>query len=883
MILKKRKRKKRTFIPPRGALKSINTKLIQTKTFHFPANQTPHLLCSLPQKNQMAESQKGTSSIKSKEKTSLLDDEIGNEFLSSWKSMSVTEDDAMDFNFDTVPKGKKKAFNFEKMDMDFNLDGDFDKLSSFKVDMSDLDFSCSPKKTAKPKGRSGEERSSGNNKGKKDGFNFSFDFSDLDGFNLDSSLMKEDKKSNKASESKGIASERSQCQGSKLNLTEGNGRCDESSLMNEDKNSYKTSDSKGVALDLTEGNGRYDDSSSMKVPATKRAVTSKVETLIGGQEEFNSFNDDSASKSETFENLVLTHGGRTSPGKTIMMSAEETGQQICSSQKSMFTEPSSQLVKDDIPVKPVHDNESNQHTLSDFSKVQKQISSLGTKEKTASGGEQTDADKMIFSMGSHHEDSACKNSPPMHITASDNNDAERNKTGGNEPIRFVDDMEPAESAEQDLDMEDNTVTNISRQMLYDTKGVKKNEGSTSKLSLAPLGRVVDTRTLVKGKEDGDIHSISCKREEETGPKVHQPSGTKFPSIGSKRVGAMHLSPSSEKVEDLNATDTQTGSENNVKNHSKIREGINSDNVPIGSKLIENLQPHDKEVKKSEFVLLGSEKNIKDHHSLSLIGKTTECGAQTSMNSKLVLSSMESLRHLKNISAERNKLCSIKAGKRTPDLSSIKTSRITEANKVLSSSISRREINSEKTEKKMKVQGNIALKIELCVDSTEKLMSQSPSLKRKTFEASNADSVYLKPLKRLSASPSESRNSKLPLESVFEEQVCIQGIQAESSAKHVFTDHRTSGLECAREVNMMDLEIPLVMENDGNVEKAEAYTKDLDDICNMLRKKHEEAKEILVRAIVNNNNLLMLNHPIYDEKIRKIQSFASQLMSKELQA
>ena len=38
------------------------------------------------------------------------------------------------------------------------------------------------------------------------------------------------------------------------------------------------------------------------------------------------------------------------------------------------------------------------------------------------------------------------------------------------------------------------------------------------------------------------------------------------------------------------------------------------------------------------------------------------------------------------------------------------------------------------------------------------------------------------------------------------------------------------------------------------------------ICNMLRKKYEEAKEILVRAIVNNNNLLMLNHPIYDEKI-----------------
>ena len=34
---------------------------------------------------------------------------------------------------------------------------------------------------------------------------------------------------------------------------------------------------------------------------------------------------------------------------------------------------------------------------------------------------------------------------------------------------------------------------------------------------------------------------------------------------------------------------------------------------------------------------------------------------------------------------------------------------------------------------MKVQGNIALKIERCVDSTEKQMSQRPSLKRKTFE------------------------------------------------------------------------------------------------------------------------------------------------------
>lgn len=62
--------------------------------------------------------------------------------------------------------------------MDFNLDGDFDKLSSFKVDMPELDFSCSSKKTAKSKERTEENSSSGNCEGKKDLFSFSFDFNE---------------------------------------------------------------------------------------------------------------------------------------------------------------------------------------------------------------------------------------------------------------------------------------------------------------------------------------------------------------------------------------------------------------------------------------------------------------------------------------------------------------------------------------------------------------------------------------------------------------------------------------------------------------------------------------------------------------------------------
>lgn len=35
---------------------------------------------------------------------------------------------------------------------------------------------------------------------------------------------------------------------------------------------------------------------------------------------------------------------------------------------------------------------------------------------------------------------------------------------------------------------------------------------------------------------------------------------------------------------------------------------------------------------------------------------------------------------------------------------------------------------------------------------------------------------------------------------------------------------------------------------------------------MLKKKHDEAKELMVRAVVINNKLLMLNHPMIEEKI-----------------
>lgn len=59
--------------------------------------------------------------------------------------------------------------------MDFDLGGDFGKLSSFN---SDLDFTSSSKTAAKRKDTSEGESPMGNRQGKKDSFSFSFEFNE---------------------------------------------------------------------------------------------------------------------------------------------------------------------------------------------------------------------------------------------------------------------------------------------------------------------------------------------------------------------------------------------------------------------------------------------------------------------------------------------------------------------------------------------------------------------------------------------------------------------------------------------------------------------------------------------------------------------------------
>ncbi|ONI10622.1 hypothetical protein PRUPE_4G057700 [Prunus persica] len=758
----------------------------------------------------MAESKKAiSSSVNPKEKSSLPDEEIGNEFLSSWKSMSVMEDDEMDFSFDTVSKGKKKVFDFEKLDMDFNLDGDFNKLSSFKMDMPDLDFSSPPKKAAKTKERSEEEPSRGNRQGKQDRFKFSFDFNELDNFDFDSSLKKSENSSNKNQESsKEVVSDRSGSQNSKIDPAE------EISTLDGD---------------------------------SERVATSKVDTTLLVSGNGNSMNDDCASKSETSENLELPYGP-TSPEQVMTKRVEESDQEIHLSEKAMPTEPYANQATHDLPHQLVGGVDSNGDTVfegknDDYSHI--------TNVNTFSSGKEDVNEKMPIRDGPDHEDSHLKDSSPMNIAGSGSNNGGRSKSGSD---ILTENFEPAID---DSDLEDNSNSLVSKETPHNIKSMKEDQNSTGKLPLSMQGR--------------HFHSNVSKRLEEAGSQLCQPSlkGAKSLSSGIKRIGIMHPHPAIEQGEDFNSA-----------------------GVPNKAKLVGNSLLCNKEVTEREPVLgSGQRKSLNDLRHVEISSsqaspsssseKTSKPSTQTCVNSKFMLSSLESMRNTKIITAEGNKLFTDKPAKKKTELSTLNISKKIGGNKVSFNAASQKEVKSLSSEKHMEVQSNVELKTAQIVDRSEKQMPPNLSLKRKTFEGSDSGLASLKPLKRLSQSPSEIRNVTEPSKRVVEEQVYIHESHLETKTKSTLDDHPTSGLgsPCS---NAMELEIHSIMENDGNVEKAEAYTKELEDICNMLKKKHEEAKELLVRAVVNNNNLLMLNHPIYDAKIHKVQKFAAKLVSKELQ-
>ncbi|XP_022715779.1 LOW QUALITY PROTEIN: uncharacterized protein At4g18490 [Durio zibethinus] len=794
---------------------------------------------------QMAEPQKATSSAvdsKAKEKISVLDEEIGKDFLNSWKSMSVTEEDAMDFSFGTISKGKEKAFNFEKLDMEFNLDGDFDKLSSFKMDMPDLDFSSPSKKNAKAKEKSKDR---GKQQEKNDRFTFSFDFNELDGFDFDSSLSEGDKTCKKIQERKSVASEISEV--SKIDQ----------------------------ALE--------DDCITEKLPASKDATNSKAETSKGKADACNSMDDPSPLKAVSTKgiapgNLVDAQGSRISPEKSVDTGTKETYTSSPLSDREVSLELYDQRSLQSSPMDSLSRNNSNQETVSD---MQAKFCSQGRRINTSLAEEQNINNKMISNEGTNQGNLQWKNS----ILLSESDRDERKGVGGNIPAEIND----SQLVEGDIILKDISTASLSGEILDNSAAKKDIQNPISKLPSFSSDRcskpTVSELTARKDKEAGAIHSRFFRRSEENKSQLHQPSATgkDVSSFNRKRIGDKHLCRTYEKRDDSDGGEAENRrkpvgyskvssqestkgkpvllqSENNAESSSDIRDGFTADAAQNGgNKLISKSSLQDKAATKGEPVLLRIEKNVSLQANPPNHAEKTEFGVQTSVNPKLQVQKLESIQNSKFL-REAHKIL-----KKAPALSSFKSTRTVGTNKDQLSS--QRETNSLRNlEQNKNTPGNTS-KIVLPVGNAEKQTPKLPSLKRKTLEESNGDLMLLKPLKRLLPSPSESRNPKESSQRVADKEVQnTNKNHMEESTKNILFDHLTSRSEVPREVKVTELEFPSVMEDDGNMEKAEAYGKELEDICNMLKKKHEEAKEILVRAIVNNNNLLMLNHPIFQEKI-----------------
>ncbi|OWM77367.1 hypothetical protein CDL15_Pgr016764 [Punica granatum] len=280
-------------------------------TFVPGDGETPHdndMSLSLPSLSSTAlsevtvghqEPEKESSSVQSKSKQGLLDEEIGKEFLSSWKSMSVTEDDGMDFSFETIGKGKKNAFNFDKLimhelsivfdrDMDFNLDGDFSKLSTFKVDMPDIDFSCSPEETAKPKEGNAEESSVRN------GGLFStlliayrniFLLFRMDNFDFDSGFTKGVKTPKIDSMTKEVASVKLNDQGTNIHLFGDFAVYDDDGKKLPAKMSMEASQEVGIGAKHTSLRTNSLGSAAFRVKALQNEERACLDTQMGGSHE----------------------------------------------------------------------------------------------------------------------------------------------------------------------------------------------------------------------------------------------------------------------------------------------------------------------------------------------------------------------------------------------------------------------------------------------------------------------------------------------------------------------------------------------------------------------------------------------------------------------
>ncbi|CAI9087326.1 OLC1v1021375C2 [Oldenlandia corymbosa var. corymbosa] len=759
----------------------------------------------------MAESQKETSSGQPKKKNSLLDLDFGNDdFLSSWKTVSVAGD-GTDLDFGSISKGKKNAFNFDKMDMDFNLDDDLGKIPSFNLDIPGIDISSPVKKDGKSKERS-KESTSGSTREKADGFDFTFDFNDLDDFNFKAISKKEG----------AIAKE-------------GEAKEDSSNQLF----AQKPRDCLGENVDT-----HLHESSNLEVSGTVISSDVDMQGGAGGSPELsnpNSLYNPVENDESHLDSEVATNEGPSDKAMTDKTGSDNSQELDYQLEKSMSPESLPQEVpvaNESIADKSVHSVLRNEFSRDTVPALLEEVSMGDTKACTLESAKTLMADS-----SSNSEIPAWSGS--VHTTAI-TEEKETGSQGHTENDALVDIKEGEEPVQSGIKDREILSDNGSPKLVPQKQGNVKNQDLLEHSST--LNRTATNFLMPNKEREAVTRSKYFNQPDKTESRILNASNrTTGSSINANVTGIIQKSP---------PDGSKKGNAVEFKRDNKV-DGVCS--LSSASVIV-------KEHSQTQSLRSGSEYKKSSSHinTLGLTGMKINSGSKNCANPSSLAMTSETSENRKTSVGAGDKVSSVKAIKHIPTLSSLTTLRTSGVNLgSLKSQPHNDTMLSRYVQQHMNVAGSTPSRT-VEVAEPKKQTPPAPSLKRKMNEACSSDLV-LKPLKRFTGSPI-TRVSAENSGKMVDSKACDKENIPDKMGKNACENQNNSNLASPNQVFMNELEVSSSLDYDSNIEMADACSKGLEDICNLLSKKHEEAKELLVRAVVNNNRLLMLNHPIYEEKI-----------------
>ncbi|CAN7118802.1 unnamed protein product [Brassica rapa subsp. narinosa] len=780
------------------------------------------------------------SSTEAKEKDLILDNDMEKDTW-SFKSMA---DDPMDFAFGSPANKKKNAF---KLDMGFDFDGDFGNSSSFKIDMPDFDFSSPAKKTTKGKESPGD-KSGGDLKQKKNPFPFSYDFDALDDFNLDSSPPKKGAKTT-------------------------------TKAMDFEEISAISKIDKSDSLDFGEDLPITRQAASVSNTDVKEKASAEKENLNSKTTDTMVVESSAHSKQATEERMENSEAVESPQGLRIKTSTTHT---MCLQPQSVDASPlktSCVMLEDtDDPClsnetaapSPLHASETT-HTARnrEISPDIHEICRSSSKEDSPRDPEQNANKDMISAMDTSYEKAEQTKPSISSQLCLDKMDYQQEEMGIGTQTENQDHTRRT-SSDPDHGHPQTTISGkispSSRQsqaaQVQDSSGKLPLDTSHSVPGLSDL-------KITQNKDSGLIRSKFFKKTEKPQSHVLKSSLTQTESRSVTREKiAVNMNLTNDRRHDIQdvlpGSKTRTCPVELVKMDSEIADvnSISRSHKKIIHKDHSNVKTAENVAAQLDHLKMQSRNTTREKSILQInISSKLDASSLTQKLSKNLSSGAESLQKSKLVSLERPKL-----GNMMSDLLSAKTQRTIGVTKDQSSSFVQPVVNST-TGKERNTEASVKRGSEthhLAPRDKTQLLDYPSSLKRKALDE-DADRSLKPQLKRFSMSPRENRNAEDLTHRVAQGKFSSQESRIDNNTTKELVEKSPRSTSHHQIGNMANLEIP-VTENSDNIEKAEAYTKELESICNTLKKKHEEAKELLVRAVVNNNKLLMLNHPLHEDKI-----------------